>query len=72
MTFVCTGVLPAFERDHIVQKIQDCGGRVTHTVSKKTSYVLVGDGAGENKMDKVGISYSYPFIFRNYKFSTVG
>jgi DNA ligase (NAD+) len=51
MTFVVTGILPSFTRDEIKEYIQSLGGKVTDSVSKKTSYVVVGENPG-SKFDK--------------------
>jgi DNA ligase (NAD+) len=51
MTFVVTGTLDGFSRDAATAAIQDRGGKVTGSVSKKTSYVVVGDSPG-SKADK--------------------
>ena len=53
LTFVITGVLPSFERDDMADAIKKYGGRVTGSVSKKTSYVIVGDEPGASKIKKV-------------------
>jgi len=45
-TFVLTGTLTNMTRDEAKQKIQALGGKVTGSVSKKTSYVIYGDKAG--------------------------
>jgi len=45
-TFVLTGTLPTMTRDEAKQKIQVKGGKVTGSVSKKTSYVVYGEKAG--------------------------
>ena len=45
-TFVLTGTLTSMTRDEAKQKIQALGGKVTGSVSKKTSYVVYGDKAG--------------------------
>ncbi|XP_020617063.1 replication factor C subunit 1-like [Orbicella faveolata] len=52
LTFVITGVLEGIERDDAVDLIQRYGGKVTHSVSKKTSYIVVGRDAGESKLSK--------------------
>ncbi len=49
--FVITGTLPTYSREQAKQMIEDAGGRVTGSVSKKTDYVLVGADAG-SKLDK--------------------
>lgn len=51
MTFVVTGTLPTFSREAVKEFIQDHGGKVTDSVSKKTSYVVYGEAAG-SKLDK--------------------
>lgn len=45
-TFVLTGTLKSLERDIAKQKIRERGGAVAETVSKKTSFVVVGDNPG--------------------------
>jgi DNA ligase (NAD+) len=51
LTFVVTGTLPTYSRDEIKQLIQQNGGKVTDSVSKKTSYLVVGEAAG-SKLEK--------------------
>ena len=50
-TFVLTGTLTGMTRDEARDAIQRRGGRVTSAVSKKTSYVVVGDAAGSKADD---------------------
>lgn len=52
LTFVITGVLESIERDDAADLIQRYGGKVTGSVSKKTSYLVVGRDAGESKISK--------------------
>jgi DNA ligase (NAD+) len=51
MTFVITGTLPNYSRDEMKAIIQSHGGKVTDSVSKKTSYLVMGENAG-SKLDK--------------------
>jgi DNA ligase (NAD+) len=51
LTFVLTGTLPTLTRELAKEKIESAGGRVSGSVSKKTSYVVAGEEAG-SKLDK--------------------
>ena len=51
MTFVITGTLPTFSREQAKELIQNNGGKVTDSVSKKTDYLVVGENAG-SKLEK--------------------
>ncbi|HEY6374843.1 MAG TPA: NAD-dependent DNA ligase LigA [Edaphobacter sp.] len=51
LTFVLTGTLPNLTREAAKEKIESAGGRVSGSVSKKTSYVIAGEEAG-SKLDK--------------------
>lgn len=57
MTFVLTGALSKFTRDEATEKIELFGGKAAGSVSKKTSYVVVGENAGskERKARELGI-----------------
>jgi len=57
MTFVITGTLPAMDRAQAAELIERNGGRVTGSVSKKTTYLLAGESAGSKlaKANDLGI-----------------
>lgn len=57
-TFVITGTLPTLKRDEAAELIQMYGGKVSNSVSKKTSYVLAGEEAGSKlvKAQSLGIT----------------
>ncbi|MCB9768522.1 MAG: NAD-dependent DNA ligase LigA [Candidatus Omnitrophica bacterium] len=57
LQFVLTGTLPNLTRDEAKALIQERGGRVTGSVSKKTNYVLVGadPGSKADKAEKLGV-----------------
>lgn len=50
-TVVITGTLPGLSRGEATALVEQAGGRVTSSVSRKTSFVVAGDEAG-TKMDK--------------------
>ena len=56
-TFVLTGALPTYTRAEAGKMIEDRGGKVSSSVSKKTSFVLVGEEAGSKltKAQKLGV-----------------
>ena len=51
MVFVITGTLPGYTRDELKEIIQQNGGKVSDSVSKNTSYLVVGEQPG-SKLDK--------------------
>ncbi|MBQ3015975.1 MAG: NAD-dependent DNA ligase LigA [Clostridia bacterium] len=58
LTFVLTGTLPTMTRDEASALIKERGGKVSGSVSKKTSYVLAGEEAGSKltKANELGIA----------------
>ena len=54
-TFVLTGTLTLMTRDQAKEAIQRLGGRVSSSVSKKTSYVVVGADPGSKADDARGL-----------------
>ena len=57
MTFVLTGALSKFTREEATEKIELFGGKAAGSVSKKTTFVVVGENAGskERKARELGI-----------------
>jgi DNA ligase (NAD+) len=53
LTFVITGTLPTLSRDQAKALIEQHGGKVTGSVSKKTDWLLAGEHAG-SKLEKAG------------------
>lgn len=57
MTFVLTGTLEKFTRDEAKEMILKQGGKATGSISKNTSYLVVGENPGSklDKADKLGV-----------------
>ena len=50
--FVVSGVFSIFSRNELKKSIEDNGGKVTSSISKKTSYVVAGENMGPSKLAK--------------------
>jgi DNA ligase (NAD+) len=58
LTFVLTGTLPTLTREEAKERIERAGGKVSGSVSKKTSYVVAGEEAGSKlaTAEKLGVA----------------
>lgn len=58
MTFVLTGTLPTLSRNEATEIIENFGGKVSGSVSKKTTYLLAGEDAGSKltKAEELGVN----------------
>lgn len=67
MTFVLTGTLSKYKRSEAKKIIENYGGKVSSSVSKKTTYVLAGENAGskEEKAKELGVKIISEDEFEN-------
>ena len=52
LVFVVSGVFSKFSRPELKKSIEDNGGKVTGSISKKTNYIIAGDNMGPSKKEK--------------------
>ena len=52
LVFVVSGVFHKYSRVELKKTIEDNGGKVTSSISKKTSYIIAGDNMGPSKKEK--------------------
>lgn len=52
LTFVVSGVFTLFSRDELKNLIEQNGGKVSGSISKKTSYIVAGENMGPSKLEK--------------------
>jgi len=52
MTFVVSGVFSKFSRDELKNTIEQNGGKVSSSISKKTNYIVAGENMGPSKLKK--------------------
>jgi DNA ligase (NAD+) len=52
MTFVVSGVFESISRNELKKRIEDNGGKVSSSISSKTSYLVAGDKMGPSKRAK--------------------
>ena len=62
--FVVSGVFTIFTRNDLKKSIEDNGGKVASSISKKTSYIVAGDNMGPSKLQKAEI-LGIPIITEN-------
>ncbi|MBO0819877.1 MAG: NAD-dependent DNA ligase LigA [Nocardiopsaceae bacterium] len=60
VTVVLTGALPSMTRDEAAEAVRAAGGRVSSSVSKKTTYLVAGESSG-TKYDKA-VSLGVPIL----------
>ncbi len=62
--FVVSGVFAKMSRNELKKSIEDNGGKVSSSISKKTTYIIAGDNMGPSKRTKAG-ELEVPIISEN-------
>ena len=52
LVFVVSGVFEKMSRNELKKTIEDNGGKVSSSISKKTNYVIAGENMGPSKLEK--------------------
>ena len=50
--FVVSGVFHQMSRDELKKAIEDNGGKVSSSISKRTNFIIAGDNMGPSKLEK--------------------
>lgn len=61
LTFVLSGVFENYSREQLQELIQQHGGKITGSISKKLSYLVAGDNMGPAKREKA-LGFKVPII----------
>ncbi|MEJ7658922.1 MAG: BRCT domain-containing protein [Hymenobacter sp.] len=64
LTFVLSGVFENYSREQLQTLIQQHGGKITGSISKKLSYLVAGDNMGPAKREKA-LGFKVPIISEN-------
>ena len=70
-TFVVSGIFSKFSRDELKKSIEDNGGKVSSSISKKTDYIIAGDNMGPSKRVKAE-ELSIPIISEDDYLQMIG
>ncbi len=70
-TFVVSGVFTHFERNDLKKSIEDNGGKVASSISKKTDFVVAGENMGPSKREKAA-DLGIPIISENDYLNMIG
>lgn len=55
LVFVLSGVYDSLDREEAAELIKNYGGKVTTSISRNTSYLVLGSEPGQSKLTKVGL-----------------